>query len=102
MNATSRDEFRGGPSTRESIDEKMDQIKELLLGDEIRRSEAQFARLELKIKDVERALAQRLDALQARIDAMSGEIAAERRASFDELSRSVASLSTEISRIGRD
>lgn len=100
MNATSLDELRGTKS-RDPVDEKMEQVRELLVGEDLRRSEARLAAMELRIRDIETGLTQRLDALAARLDALAGETAAERRSSFDELAKSVASLGDEIRRIGK-
>lgn len=101
MNATSLDELRGGMKSRDAVDEKMDQVRELLIGEDMRRSEARLAAMELRLRDLETTLGQRLDALAARLDALSGETAAERRGSFDELARCVAGLGDEIRRIAK-
>ncbi len=101
MNATSLDELRGSMKGRDQVDEKMEQVRELLVGEDLRRSEARLAAMELRIREIEIALQQRLDALAARLDALAGETAAERRGSFDELAKCVAGLGDEIRRIGK-
>lgn len=101
MNATSLDELRSGSQSRSAVDEKMEQVRELLVGEDLRRTEARFAAIELRIRELETTLGQRLDALTARLDAMAGELTAERRGSFEELARCVAGLGDEIRRIGK-
>lgn len=83
------------------MDEKMEQVRELLVGEDLRRIEARLVAMETRIRELEAAFEKRLDALQARIDAVAGETAAERRGSFDELSRLVTGLGDEIRRIGK-
>lgn len=102
MNATSLDELRGGLAGRGNVDERMDQVRELLVGEDLRRMEARLAATDLRIKDLERSLGHRLDALAARLDALAGETAAERRASFDQLAKSIVDLGDDIRRIGKD
>ncbi len=87
--------------SRDAVDEKMEQVRELLVGEDLRRGEARLAAMEQRIRDLETALSQRLDAVSARLDALAGEVDADRRASFDELARCVAGLGDEIRRIGK-
>lgn len=101
MNATSLDELRGTGKSREAVDEKMDQVRELLVGEDLRRSEARLAAMELRIREIETQLERRLDALTARIDAVAGEASGDRRSSFEELSRLVSGLGDEIRHLGR-
>jgi glutathione S-transferase len=101
MNATSLEELRSRGRSRETVDEKMEQVRELLVGEELRRTDARLAAMETRIRELEATFERRLDALQARIDALAGETAAERRGSFDELSRLVTGLGDEIRRIGK-
>ena len=48
------------------------------------------------------ALGHRIDALQARFDALAGETQADRRSAFDELARGVQDLGERIRQIPRD
>jgi len=82
-------------------DEKMDQVRELLIGDYTRRYEARLEHLEHRQAAFEREIGQRVDALGVRIDAMAGELTGERRAAFEELSRSVGALSDRIRNISK-
>lgn len=101
MNAPSLSELRPASAQRDPSDEKMDQIRELLIGQHVRDGEARFAALEARIRDVEISLSRRLDALSARLEAMAAETGAERRNTFEELSRGVAELGEHIRKISR-
>lgn len=99
MNATSLSELRGGAAPRDAADDKLEQIRDLLHGEFKRENDARIALLEARLREQEIAFTRRLDAIQARLDAMTGEMSAERRQSFDELSRSVMELGDRIRRI---
>lgn len=86
----------------DSDENKMDQIRELLHGEMKRQHEARIATLELRIRELEMGLFRRLDALQARLDAMSGELTSERRTHFEELAHSIMDLGERVKRITRD
>ncbi|KAB2850838.1 MAG: hypothetical protein F9K44_03595 [Hyphomicrobiaceae bacterium] len=89
-----------GPDAPET--DKMDQIRELLHGEFRREAQAKIAILEQKVRDLELALYRRVDTLQMRLDSLSGELASERRAQFDELARAMIDLGERIRRIARD
>jgi len=101
MTATSLGALRDGEPTRKITDEKMDQVRELLLGDDLRRTELRLDAIENRISVFETDVARRIDAMQARIEAMSGEVAGERRAAFDELAKVMAELSQRIKSVSR-
>ncbi|MBU2581895.1 MAG: hypothetical protein KJ622_09275 [Alphaproteobacteria bacterium] len=101
MTATSLGALRDGEPTRKITDEKMDQVRELLLGDDLRRTELRLDAIENRISVFETDVARRIDAMQARIEAMSGEVAGERRAAFDELAKGMAELSQRIKSVSR-
>jgi hypothetical protein len=94
VNAPIITEFRAAQASREAARdtgddrEKMEQIRELVLGDYRRQTDARLTRIESK-----------LDALAARLEAMSGEIDSERRTAFDALSKGVLDLGEQIRRI---
>ena len=100
MNAPSLNEIRGTVN-RELTDEKMDQVREILVGDSVRRMEARVAFLESRLSEYEVGISRQLDALEARIEALSGAADADRRVTFDALATSVAGLSEQIRRIAR-
>ena len=93
MNATRFGEFRIGPPSDLSgpqPDQQMDQIRELLFGEMKREMDARLARMETRI-----------GALEARLDAMAGEIENDRRSAFDVLARGITDLGDQIKRIGK-
>jgi len=99
MNATSLGELRNGAAPHEATDDKLEQIRDLLYGEFKRDHEARLKVLEAHIKELEGGLYRRLEALQARVEALASETTSERRASFDELSRSIFELGDRIRRI---
>ncbi len=101
MNAPSLNSLRNGLADNEQSDERMDQIRELLVGDMVRESQTRLNALEGRVNELERAVSQQLDAIHARIEALSGEVGGQQRAAFDELANSVRELGDRISRIPR-
>ena len=105
MNATSLNALRqsveqsGGQ--RDIADEKMEQVRELLVGDFLRANEGRIASLEARVRDLETDVGRRLDALHTRMEALAGELTGERRASFDELARNLSELGEKVRNISR-
>jgi DNA anti-recombination protein RmuC len=91
MNATSPNELRNGAATDEGADDKFEQIRDLLYGEFKREHDKRLNHLEAQVRELEVGLHRKLDAIQARVEAMASENATERRTSFDELSRSIFS-----------
>ena len=102
MTATSLDQLRTSPAMRDGQDEKMEQIRDLLIGDVVRQTERRLAALEARIEDVETTVGSRLSALHARLEAMAGEVNADQRSAFEELARSVLDLGERIHKLARD
>ncbi len=100
MNAPSLNEIRGAVN-RDMTDEKMEQVREILIGDSVRRMEARVTFLETRLNEFEVSIGRQLDALEARIEALAGAADGERRVTFDALASSVAGLSEQIRRISR-
>lgn len=100
MNAPSLNEIRSAQS-RDITDEKMEQVREILVGDSVRRMEARVAFLEQRMNDFEVSIARQLDALEARIEGLAGASDASRRATFEELAASISQLGEQIRRISR-
>ena len=98
MNATTFAEFRAATGPANQNDDKMDQIRELLIGDYQRQSEARLALLEARIRELELSLHHRLDAMQGRVEQLASQSEADRRAAFDELARGIAELSDRVRR----
>ena len=82
--------------------EKMDQIRELLVGEHVRSNEARMVAMEARLREIETGFIQRLDAMAARIEALAGETESDRRTAFDDLARSVIDLGERIRRITKD
>lgn len=101
MTASSLNDLRNGAPLRDPADEKMEQVRELLFGEHMRHSETRIAQLEAHVRDLEATAFRRLDALAARIEALAGEIHADRRADIDEISRGVVDLGERIRRLTR-
>jgi hypothetical protein len=95
-------EIRNGATARDLPDVKMDQIRELLFGEVQRQSEQRVVTLEAKVRELETALHHRLDAMQARIEALAAETRGDRRSTLDELTRGIADLGDRVKRIPRD
>ncbi len=102
MTSTTVIEPRNGPGGRDPADEKMEQIRDLLFGEYQRQSDLRINQLEARIRDLEASLGHRLDALQARFDALAGETQSDHRTAFDELARGVQELGERIRQIPRD
>lgn len=102
MNATSLSELRNGAAPNEGTDDKLEQIRDLLYGEFKREHDARLKVLEAHIKELEGGLHRKLDALQARVEALATENINERRTSFDELSRSIFELGDRIRRISHE
>ena len=101
MTATLQSELRNGSLLRDPIDDKMEQIRELLFGEFKRDSDARLALVEARVRELEAGLHRKLDAITARLEALSTEIRGDRNASFEELSLSVLELAERIRRLTR-
>jgi hypothetical protein len=91
-----------GAGTRDLADIKMDQIRELLFGEAQRHSDTRLALLESHVREIEAALHHRLDAMQARIDALAADVRGDQRSTLEELARGIHDLGDRIKRIPRD
>ena len=101
MSASPYPEFRNGASSRDPLEDKMDQIRELLYGEFKRDSDARIALIEARVRELETGVHRKLDAIQARLDQMAGEMKSDRTAAFDELALSVFELGERVRRISR-
>ena len=91
-----------GFSAHDPLDDKMQQIRELLFGEFKRDSDARIALVEARVRELEQGLHRKLDAIQARLETLAGDVAAERRQSFDQLAASVTELGERVRQIGRE
>lgn len=94
-------DIRNGIMGHDIADERMEQVRELLLGDAIRRGEARIVYLETRINDLEVGITRQLDALEARIEALQTVVAAERRTTLEELSKGLDDLGQKIRTISK-
>lgn len=101
MSAAFFTELRNGVGRDSNLDDKMEQIRELLYGEFKRDSDARIALIEARVRELESGLHRKLDAIQAQIEALSGGVKAEQAAAFDDLSHSVLELGERIRRIPR-
>lgn len=103
MNAPSLSELRGsiGVPVRDPGDEKMDQIRELLVGEHVRRSDERLALLETRLLALEKEMAQRFDAMAARFEALAGATEADRRTGLEELARGMTDLGERLRRLAK-
>lgn len=95
-------EFRNGHAANEQFEDKMQQIRELLFGEFKRDSDARLALIEARVRELEQGLHRKLDAIQARLETLGGDVAAERRQSFEQLAASVTELGERVRQIARD
>lgn len=96
MNITPPGQFKKDIHNSSYSDDKMGQIRELLFGEYERLNAEKFAELEARVKELELSVHQRLDVLQARLDALAGEVASNQKASFDELARGLSDLGERV------
>lgn len=94
-------DLKPAPNVREGAEDRMEQIRELLVGEHLRVQEARLAAVESRLRDLEGLVFRRVDALTARIEALAVDSGTDRRAAFDELSRMVLDLSENIHRLSR-
>ena len=80
-NSPSLSDIRNAAS-RDMADEKMQQVRELLVGDTLRRMEAHLAYLDARVNEMESVLTRQLDALEARMGGLVGTAEGDRRTSF--------------------
>ncbi len=97
MNAPNLHELRGISSNENAPDNRMDEVRELLIGDHIRDTEARLAALARRIDTLElSAMTRQLEGFAARLEILANETDADRRAAFQELSQHVESLAESI------
>lgn len=101
MSASFLSELKNGSIGRDALDDKMEQIRELLYGEFKRDSDARIALIEARVRELESGIHRKLDAIQARIETLSGDMKSDRKAAFDDLSHSVLELGERIRTISR-
>ena len=101
MSAGSYQDYRNGSARRDPMDDKMEQIRELLYGEFKRDSDARIALIEARVRELEAGIHRKLDAIQARLDGLANDMKNDRAAAFDELASSVLELGERVRRISR-
>jgi hypothetical protein len=101
MTASSHYDPRFGHGARDPVEDKMEQVRELLFGEFKRDNDARFALVEARMRELETGIHRKLDAIQQRLEILSTDIRADRNAAFDELSSSVVELAERIRRLSR-
>ncbi len=86
---------------RDMADEKMNQVRDLLMGDFTREMQTRMMAMETRIRDLEVGLGERLTALNQRIEVLAADHSVDRRAAFEELSKCVLDLGDKIRAIPR-
>lgn len=98
MNANSLEQLRASAAPR---DDRMDQVRQLLVGDHVREAETRMAALEQRLQDLDQCVARKLDAVSSRIDALASQLDYDRRAAFSELSQGVLELSERLRAVSK-
>ncbi len=101
MNANSLDQLRAAAGSRDSRDDRMDQVRQLLVGDHVRDMETKMLAFEARFQDLDAVIARKLDAVSARIDALASQLDYDRRAAFSELSQGVLELSERLRAVSK-
>ena len=101
MNANSLDQIRAASGSRDVRDDRMEQVRQLLVGDHVRDMETRMLALEQRLQDVDGSVARKLDAVSARIDALASQLDYDRRAAFSELSQGVLELSERLRAVSK-
>ena len=101
MNANTLDQIRAAAGARDDRDDRMEQVRQLLVGDHQRDMDARMAALELRLQDLDGSMARKLDAISARIDALASQLDYDRRAAFSELSQGVLELSERLRAVSK-
>jgi len=101
MNAPTLNELRNSIPARDLADEKMNQVRDLLVGDFIRETQSRMMAMENRMRDLEAGLSQRVAVLSQRIESLAADQTIDRRTAFDELSKCVLDLGDKIRSIPR-
>ena len=101
MKTSSFPELANGQGTARPIsDEKMEQVRELLFGEFEKQTESRVVALEARVRELEVGLHRRLDAMQARMEAMAGEIDTSQRTAHQEIATGLEELAERVRRVG--
>lgn len=101
MTVTSLNDMRPPATSGDAQDARLEKVRDLLMGDLARDTDARLSALAARVNELEVTIARQLDALSARIEALSGSVEADRRAGFAELAKHVEGLSERIRTLSR-
>lgn len=96
MTTSTFPDSRAGAHGRDSLDDRMEQIRELLYGEFKRDSDARLALLEARVRELESGMHRKLDVIQARLESLATEIKGQRSQSFEDLAAGVDQLGQRI------
>ena len=101
MNANSLEPTRAAPTTRDERDDRMDQVRQLLVGDHLRDMDTRMQAIEQRLQDLDSSVARKLETVSNRIDALASQLDYDRRAAFSELSQGVLELSERLRAVSK-
>lgn len=101
MNVTTPTDVWAGVGSRTLADEKMEQVRDLLIGDYKRQCDVQLAAMDARLRELETVMMRRLSDLEARMEALSTRCGEQQRTAFDELSRGLADLGRRVREAAR-
>lgn len=101
MNANSLEPTRAAASTRDGRDDRMDQVRQLLVGDHQRDMDARMLAIEQRLHELDSSIARKLETVSRGIDALASQLDFDRRAAFSELSQGVLELSERIRAVSK-
>lgn len=89
----------GKATARPISDEKMEQVRELLFGEFEKETESRVVALEARVRELEVGVHRRLDAMQARMEALSGELDSSQRTAHQEIAAGLDELAERVRRV---
>ena len=92
--------INGKGLSRSVSDEKMEQVRELLFGEFEQETLLRVAALEARVRELEVDLNRRLDGMQARLEALAGEIDSNHLTTHQEISAGLQELAERVRRVG--
>lgn len=101
MNANSIEQLRAAAGSRDARDDRMEQVRQLLVGDHVREVDARMSSIEQRLHDLDNSVARKLDTIGERIDALASQLDYDRRAAFTELSQGVLQLSERLRAVAK-
>ncbi|MGF1651592.1 MAG: hypothetical protein ACFCUN_14200 [Hyphomicrobiaceae bacterium] len=82
-------------------DEKISQVREILFGDVQRENRDRILQLEARLQEFAVSVQHRIDALEARLDALAGETEHNRRADLEDIAKGLINFGETVRRLSR-